>query len=170
MRTFRARDRGEWRAWLAEHWQTDDEIWLVFPTKAACEESVTYNDAVEEALCFGWIDSTNRTLDDTHQARRFTPRRAGSPYSQPNIERLRWLDERDMLMPEVRESVRDLLDDPFVFPDDILDELRRDDATWANYQEFSDAYKRIRVAYVDAARSRPEEFRRRLDNLVAKTR
>lgn len=170
MRTFATDDRGEWRVWLSEHWKTDDEVWFVFPTKAACEPSISYNDAVEEALCFGWIDSTNRTLDATHKIRRFTPRRAGSPYSQPNIERLRWLDERNMLMPEVKEAVQELIDIPFVFPDDILDEIRADGEAWTNYQTFSEPYKRIRVAYIDAARKRPEEFRRRLDNFVAKTR
>lgn len=169
MKAFRATDRDEWRDWLAGHWKTDDEIWLVFPTKAACEESVSYNDAVEEALCFGWIDGTNRTLDATHKIRRFTPRRAESPYSQPNIERLRWLDEHNMLMPEVKEAIQELIDVPFVFPDDILDEIRADGEAWMNYQTFSEPYKRIRIAYIDAARSRPEEFRRRLDNFIRKT-
>ena len=53
MRTFRTDDRNAWRAWLSEHHLTDDEIWFVFPTKAADEASVTYNDAVAEVLCFG---------------------------------------------------------------------------------------------------------------------
>lgn len=171
MRTVRATDRGEWRAWLAANHGEADEVWLVLPTRAAGEASVTYNDAVEEALCFGWIDSTNRTLDDTHQARRFTPRKAGSPYSQPNIERLRWLDARGMLMPEVRESVAALIEQQFEFPQDILDAIRADgERTWRNFESFGEPYRRIRVAYVDAARGRPEEFGRRLANLVAKTR
>ena len=171
MRTVRATDRGEWRVWLAANHGEADEVWLVLPTRAAGEASVTYNDAVEEALCFGWIDGTNRTLDATHQARRFTPRRAGSPYSQPNIERLRWLDARGMLMPEVRESVASLIEQQFEFPQDILDAIREDgERTWRNFESFGEPYRRIRVAYVDAARGRPEEFGRRLANLVAKTR
>ena len=87
-------DRAQWRAWLAEHFETEDEVWFVFPSASSGEAGVSYNDAVEEALCFGWIDSTAGTLDEAHQLRRFTPRKPGSPYSQPNVERLVWLDAR----------------------------------------------------------------------------
>ncbi|MBO4468440.1 MAG: hypothetical protein J5766_03980, partial [Clostridia bacterium] len=82
------RDRGEWRAWLEKHFESCSEIWFVFPTKESGEAGVSYNDAVEEALCFGWIDGRAGTLDETHHIRRFTPRRKGSSYSRPNIERL----------------------------------------------------------------------------------
>ena len=73
--------------------------------KESGEKSLSYNDAVEEALCFGWIDSTAKFLDEQHSARRFTPRNPGSPYSRPNIERLIWLDARGMLSESVRECV-----------------------------------------------------------------
>ena len=66
METFYTSDRNEWRDWLAEHFETAGEIWLVFPLQAAGEPAISYNDAVEEALCFGWIDSVNRHLDDLH--------------------------------------------------------------------------------------------------------
>ena len=59
---------------------------------------------------------------------------------------------------------------PFVFPKDILDELRKDESVWENYQKFSEPYKRIRVAYVDAARKRPDEFQKRLKSFIDKTR
>ena len=170
METFRTSDRNEWRAYLEARFETADEVWFVFPTKASGEPSLSYNDAVEEALCFGWIDSTNRRLDELHNARRFTPRKAGSPYSQPNIERLKWLDEHGLIHPTVRESVLPIIQAPFVFPTDIVDALRQDEVAWANYQRFSEPYKRIRVAYIDAARKRPAEFRKRLDNFVEKTR
>ena len=170
METFATHDRAEWRAWLAAHSETAEEIWFLFPTKDAGEESLSYNDAVEEALCFGWIDSTNRKLDELHCIRRFTPRKPGSPYSQPNIERLIWLDERGMLHPTVRAEVLPVIRKPFVFPEDILAALRQDETVWANYQQFSEPYKRIRVAYIDAARRRPEEFQKRLDSFLDKTR
>ena len=167
---FYCSEREEWRAWLSEHFDTCDEIWFVFPTKDSGEESLSYNDAVEEALCFGWIDGRAGTLDDKHHIRRFTPRRKGSGYSQPNIERLIWLDERRMIHPKVRESVEEIINTPFVFPDDIIDAIRQDDVAWENYEKFAEPYKRIRVAYIDAARKRPEEFRKRLDNFISKTR
>ena len=170
MEVFAASERAAWRQYLAGHFETSSEIWFVFPTKEAEEESLSYNDAVEEALCFGWIDSTNRRLDELHCIRRFTPRTKGSPYSQPNIERLIWLDRQGLIHPKVRESVLPVIQAPFVFPEDILDALRRDETVWENYQHFSDPYKRIRIAYIDAARKRPDEFQKRLNSFIEKTR
>ena len=168
--TFYTSDRQIWRKWLAENFEKEKDIWFVFPMKESEEESLSYNDAVEEALCFGWIDSTAGRLDATHGIRHFTPRKNGSPYSRPNIERLIWLDEQGMIHPKIRESVIDLINTPYEFPEDILEEIRSDETAWANYVKFSEPYKRIRVAYIDAARKRPEEFRKRLNNFIAKTR
>jgi len=170
LETFYTSERSVWRRYLAEHFETQKEIWFVFPVKDSGEESLSYNDAVEEALCFGWIDSTNRRLDDLHQARRFSPRRKGSPYSRPNIERLIWLDARGMIHPSVRDSILPVIQEEFVFPEDILDALRQDGTVWENYQQFTKPYKRIRIAYADAARKRPEEFSKRLNSFIEKTR
>lgn len=170
METFFASDRGQWRKWLSENFESREEIWFVFPTKDSGEAGVSYNDAVEEALCFGWIDGRAGTLDETHQLRRFTPRRKGSSYSRPNIERLIWLEEQGMIHPKVREEVLPFIHEPYLFPEDIMAEIMRDPTTAENFSRFSPSYKRIRVAYVDAARKRPAEFRRRLDSFLRKTR
>ena len=170
METFFASDRGQWRKWLSENFESREEIWFVFPTKDSGEAGVSYNDAVEEALCFGWIDGRAGTLDETHQLRRFTPRRKGSSYSRPNIERLIWLEEQGMIHPKVREEVLPFIHEPYLFPEDIMAEIMRDPTTAENFSRFSPSYKRIRVAYVDAARKRPAEFRRRLDSFLHKTR
>ncbi|MBP5230563.1 MAG: YdeI/OmpD-associated family protein [Clostridia bacterium] len=167
---FRCKDRNEWRDWLSAHFETEKEILLVFPTLAAKEPGVTYNDAVEEALCFGWIDGKAGTLDGTHQTRRFTPRRKGSSYSQPNIERLKRMEERGRIHPKIRSLVLPVIQAPFVFPEDILEALRKDPEVWRNYQAFPEPYKRIRVAYIDAARKRPAEFEKRLAHFLSKTR
>lgn len=167
---FYTDSRETWREYLSEIFETEHEVWFIFPTKDSGEASVSYNDAVEEALCFGWIDSTNRRLDATHQARRFTPRRPGSPYSRPNIERLLWLEAQGLLHPKIQPQVHELIHQPFVFPADILDAIRLDAVAWEHYQQFSDSYRRIRIAYIDAARKRPDEFRKRLDSFIAKTR
>ena len=164
------RDRSEWRSWLSENYLTSEDIWFVFPNKDSGEIGVTYNDAVEEALCFGWIDSTSRRLDDMHQIRHFTPRRKGSTYSRPNIERLAQMDKEGKIHPDIRPSVLPLIESEYIFPDDILAEIRKDPEAWKNYQDFSEPYRRIRVAYIDAARNRPDEFRKRLDNFIAMTR
>ena len=170
MDTFCTSERAAWRKYLADHFETAPEIWFIFPDKKSGEESLSYNDAVEEALCFGWIDSTNRRLDEKHCIRRFSPRKKGSTYSQPNIERLIWLDSRGLIHPKIRESILPVIEKPFVFPPDILETLRQDETVWENYRHFSEPYKRIRIAYIEAARKRPDEFQKRLNSFIEKTR
>ncbi len=162
--------REEWRCWLFDNFKTSEEIWFLFPLKHTGKKSVTYNDAVEEALCFGWIDSTIKSFDKEHKAQRFTPRRPKSTYSQANKERLKWLLENKMVHPALENEMQKVLAEPFIFPNDIVDRLKKDKAVWKNYQQFSDSYKRIRIAYIEAARIRTEEFEKRLSNFIAKTR
>ena len=166
---FYTSSREEWRTWLLKNYRTQKEVWFVFPMKESGEESLSYNDAVEEALCFGWIDSTIKHIDRTHRAQHFTPRKKGSAYSRPNIERLIWLEKNNLLMDEIRAEVLPLIRSPYVFPDDIITSIKSDLRAWENFQTLSDGYKRIRVAYIDAARKRPEEFKKRLENFIAKT-
>ena len=170
MKTFYTADRQEWRRWLQEHFETETEIWFIFPMKAANEKSLSYNDAVEEALCFGWIDSTIRNIDAEHRAQHFTPRKKGSGYSRPNIERLIRLEQQGMIHPKVRAEILPVIQMPYEFPADILGALQEEETVWKNYVEFPEPYKRIRIAYIDAARKRPAEFEKRLRNFIAKTR
>lgn len=170
MNTFYTSHREEWRAWLSANFDKGKEVWFVFPMKAAGEEALSYNDAVEEALCFGWIDGVIKHIDPTHRAQRFTPRRPGSPYSRPNIERLIWLEEQKLIHPSIRERVLSIIKAPYLFPEDIIAAIKRDEKAWEHYNSFAPSYKRIRVAYIDAARKRPEEFQKRLDSFIKKTR
>ena len=162
--------REDWREWLLNHFENEKEVWFTFPTIDANEIGVTYNDAVEEALCFNWIDGIAKRLDETHQLRRFTPRRKNSPYSRLNIERLIHLDSLDMIHPKFKKEIKKIISVPFVFPKDIIAEIKKDKVVWDNYQSFSNSYKRIRVAYIDSARNRPEEFKKRLLNFIKKTK
>ena len=166
---FYTSKREEWRKWLSKNYRTAKEVWFVFPMKETGEESLSYNDAVEEALCFGWIDSTIKHIDKTHRAQHFTPRKKGSAYSRPNIERLIWLEKNNLLMEEIRLEVLELIRARYVFPDDIISSIKTDLRVWENFNSLSDGYKRIRIAYIDAARKRPEEFKKRLENFIAKT-
>ena len=75
-----------------------------------------------------------------------------------------------MIHPKFEDKIRNVLSDPFIFPNDILDRLKEDKIIWKNYQRFSETYKRIRIAYIEAARKRPEEFEKRLNNFVNKTK
>ncbi len=164
-----AADRAAWREWLQANYTTADEIWLVYPRKHSGKPRIPYNDAVEEALCFGWIDSITKSIDEDNYSQRFTPRKPRSHYSQTNIERLRRLVPQGKVMPEVQAALGNILDKPFVCPPDIEAALRTDEQAWANFNGFSDAYQRIRIAYIDSARKRPEEFEKRLKNLISKT-
>jgi len=162
--------RSEWRAWLRRNYKTAGEVWLVFPKKRTGRPRLAYNDAVEEALAFDWIDSTAKKVDGDRFAQRFTPRRPKSPYSEANLARLRAMAAQGRIIPEVLDRVRPLLaKKPLVIPPDILVALKADPQTWKNFRAFSDSYKRIRLGYIVGARDRPEEFAKRLRNFLRMT-
>ena len=160
----------EWREWLEAHYKTKKEIWLIYYKKDTGKPRIEYNDAVEQALCFGWIDSTVRSLDEERTVQRFSPRQPKSGYSQANIERLRHLVAQGKVVDEVVEPLGDLLEQEFVFPADILEAIKTDEQAWKNYQDFSESYKRIRVAFIEGARKRPAEFQKRLNYFIKMTR
>lgn len=163
--------RSEWRAWLRRNHKTAKEIWLVYHKKHTGVPRLSYNDAVEEALAFGWIDSTARKVDEDRYAQRFTPRRPRSAYSEGNLARLRTMAAKGKVIPEVLDRVRPLLaEKPVVIAPDIQAALKADAATWRNFRAFSDSYKRIRVGYIEGARDRPPEFAKRLRHFLRKTK
>jgi len=170
LKTIYLTNRKDWRAWLEKNFNKEKEIWLVYPKKTSGKSRILYNDAVEEALCFGWIDSRVKTLDDNSSAQRFSPRDPKSTFSQANKERLKWLLEKNMIHPSLLDAIRETLKEKFIFPPDILTAIQNDRAAWKNYQNFSPSYQRIRIAYVDGARKRPVEFEKRLANFIRKTR
>jgi uncharacterized protein YdeI (YjbR/CyaY-like superfamily) len=161
--------RRAWRAWLKAHARSATEIWLVFWKKHTGKASLSYNDAVEEALCFGWIDSTVRRIDDARYAQRFSPRKPHTPYSAANKERLRYLIGRNLVLPEVLATLDFLDEEPFVLPPDILAALKAEPAAWKNFRAFPPAYVRIRVGFVEGARTRPAEFEKRLRHFIRMT-
>ena len=81
-------NRKDWREWLSENHDKEKEIWLINYRKDSCKLSIPYNDAVEEALCFGWIDSLEKGIDSERFAQRFTPRKPKSQWSKSNMERV----------------------------------------------------------------------------------
>ncbi|MEQ8337130.1 MAG: YdeI/OmpD-associated family protein [Cyclobacteriaceae bacterium] len=164
------KERSDWRVWLAGNFESQEEVWLIYPRKSTGKTRISYNDAVEEALCFGWIDSIVKTYDEDHTMQRFSPRKPKSSYSQANKERLRWLLSHNLIHASLRDQVIEVLSEAFQYPSDILREIEKDQIAWKYFQSMSDAYKRIRIAYIDSARNRPEEFMKRLKNFVDKTR
>jgi len=83
------KDREAWRVWLAKRHAREQVVWLIYYKRYTGKPSIPYEDAVEEALCFGWIDSLIRRIDDLRYARMFTPRRPGSVWSALNLSRAR---------------------------------------------------------------------------------
>ncbi len=161
--------RDKWHDWLKKNRDIEREIWLVYYNKKSGKTRIAYNDAVEVALCFGWIDSTVKKIDEFSLAQRFTPRNPKSGYSQANIERLRRLAAEGRVIPAVRKEVEAVLAKKFVFPPDIMAKIKANKIAWDNFRKFSPAYQRIRVGYVESARSHPAEFEKRLANLIKKS-
>ena len=168
-KTFYPPDRAAWRNWLQAHYRLEDEIWLVYYRKETGRHSISYSDAVEEALCFGWIDGLRKTLDEDRYTQRFTPRRPGSKFSQTNLERLSRLIAAGLVMTDVMDDLGEIRPENFEFPADIVAALKANPDAWAHFQTFSPPYQRIRIAYIEHARQRPEIFPKRLNHFLKMT-
>lgn len=165
----------EWREWLLEHHAAEKEIWLIYPKKHSKRPRIPYADAVEEALCFGWIDSIVKGIDEECYAQRFSPRKKNSPWSQPNIERMRRLIAEGRMTPAGLAALKNpetlMEKQELEIAPDVLEALKKDKSVWKNFQAFADNYKRVRIAYIEAGRKHgPEQFQKRLDNFINKTR
>ncbi len=179
--------RAEWRRWLRQHHRSAHEIWLVYYRKGSGQERIAYNDAVEEALCFGWIDSIVRSIDETRFAQRFSPRKPKTPYSPANQERMRRLIAEGKVSKRVLEAIRLQTSEPglqlksdvfglgsesaprLVVARDILAAIKADKQAWAHYRKLPPGYKRIRIGFIEGARKRPAEFQKRLAYFIKMT-
>ncbi len=171
METVFASDRAEWRRWLAKNFARCQEIWLVFYKKtSATKPGVSYGHAVEEALCFGWIDGMKRKLDDESYAFRFTPRKPDSQWSKSNLQRVERLIAAGKMLPAGLKayhasSARETPPLPAKLPGELEELFRKRRAAWANYQNFPPGYRRITAGWVASAKK--EETRlKRLEKLM----
>lgn len=175
--TYYAKNRKEWRAWLREHHDAKTEIWLVYYNKASGKPRIPYNDAVEEALCYGWIDSTLKKIDRDRFTQRFTPRKPKAVWSAMNLERARRLMELGRMtkaglakLPEKFDSgAKGARNERVAIPHDIIRALKQRSGAWKNFLKFPGSYKRIRIGWITAARKRPEILRQRLRYFVKMT-
>jgi uncharacterized protein YdeI (YjbR/CyaY-like superfamily) len=166
--TFVARTRSEWRSWLAANHAKQTEIWLV-ADKRPDHATIPYLDSVEEALCFGWIDSTAKRISQYETAQRFTPRRPrGSNWTELNKERCRRLIRLGLMTDAGRCKLPDL-SVPFVVADDIRAAIHTNAEAKRHFAAFPDLYVRIRIAYIEESRKKPNEFSKRLNNFIRKT-
>ncbi len=171
---FYAKNRVEWRKWLKDNFKTATEIWLVYYNKQSGKPRIPYNDAVEEALCFGWIDSTLKKIDDERFAQRFTPRKKGSQLSPMNAERIRRLIKQKKMTKVGLTAVNHVFNnlsenDKYKIAPDILKALKRNSKTWNYFKKFPLSYKRIRIGWIEGARKRPEAFNQRLKYFLKMT-
>jgi uncharacterized protein YdeI (YjbR/CyaY-like superfamily) len=166
----------EFRAWLTEHHDTAGEVWAGFFKKGAAKTSISYAEAVEEALCFGWIDGITRRVDDEVYTTRFTPRRKRSNWSAANIAKVAGLEAAGRMHPaglrafEQRDRSKDARysyeNSPRELPAEAEAQLRADPAAWAHWQSSTPSYRRTATYWVMSAK-REETRARRLATLVA---
>ena len=171
--------RNEWRKWLEENFETAKEIWLVYHNKKSGKPRIPYDEAVEEALCFGWIDSIVKKINEESTVQRYSPRRKNSQLSELNKVRIKRMIEQGKMTPAGLKSINHhvVLKDgrlvehkPFIMPGDILEMLRSDPVIWENFNNFPESYRQVRIAYIDHARPHSEEYNRRLNNFLKMTR
>lgn len=168
--TLYIHEREKWRAWLKKNHNKKSEIWLIYYKKGSGKPRIDYNDAVEEALCFGWIDSIVKGIDDNKYTQRFSPRRKGSSWSETNKERIRKLIKNGKMTKMGLARFDEDLDEEFKVPKDILNKLQEDVDVWKNFQSFSKRYKRVRIGWIDSARPRSKEFKKRLNYFLKMTK
>jgi len=167
--------RKDWRSWLAKNHNKEKEIWLVYYRKSSGKKRIPYNDAVEEALCYGWIDSTVKKIDEERFAQRFTPRRPNSPLSVMNKERIIRLIKSKRMTKAGLDSVKHAFDPKIInekikIPTDVLVTLRKNKKAWENFQNYPNSYKRIRLGYLEMQRKHSKDmFEKALNYFIKMT-
>ncbi|MEE8371163.1 MAG: YdeI/OmpD-associated family protein [Sphingomonadales bacterium] len=170
-------DSAEWRGWLAGHHADRNLIWLVFKKKDSGEPTIAYEAAVEEALCYGWIDSIIKKLDDVSYARKFTPRKPGSKWSPSNKARIKRLIAAGRMMPagqlrvdEAKASGKwDEGTDPGIppgIPRELSEALAGNPLARKNFEALAPSYQRQYIGWVAAAK-RPETRQARAAESIA---
>ena len=169
-KTLYVTNRKDWRSWLQKNHCNEKEIWLIYYRKSSGKSRLPYNDAVEEALCYGWIDGIVKGIDKEKFAQRFTPRRIGSPISEMNKERVRRLIKNKLMTPIGLKSISFDRKEKFTIANDILEALKSNELAWKNFQKFSMGYKRVRIGYIEHVRNYDKKmFQNRLNNFIKKT-
>ena len=165
------RSRRAWRDWLLDHHADAAEVWLVFYKRHTGKPTLSYNDAVEEALCFGWIDGIKKSVDDERYMHRFTPRRPGSNWSATNRRRVARMIESGLMMPAGEQAVREAKasgqweqsarpEVDLAMPPELGKRLSEDAGAAEFFESLAPSYRRQFIAWVATAR-RPDTRQRR---------
>jgi uncharacterized protein YdeI (YjbR/CyaY-like superfamily) len=177
MASLTPRSREHWRCWLAERHDKEKEVWLVFLKKHTPKPNLSYNDAVEEALCFGWIDGVKRSIDADRYMHRFSPRKCDSQWSASNIERVQRMSAAGMMAPageravvQARKNGRweqsDKAAGRFSMPAELEDQLRLNPQAAAFFASLAPSYQQQYMAWIATAK-REDTRRRRLSEAMA---
>jgi uncharacterized protein YdeI (YjbR/CyaY-like superfamily) len=166
----------EFYGWLEEHHETEAEVYVGYWKKATGKPSLTWSEAVDQALCFGWIDGRLNRIDDERHMQRFTPRRLGSNWSKINIAKVGRLTEAGLMRPaglkafEARSEDRSGVysfeqREQAKLPPEYEERLRTDEAAWAHWQASPPSYRKTATFWVVSAK-KEETRERRMAQLI----
>lgn len=170
-KTLYVTSRDEWRAWLEKNHEAEKEVWLIYYKKHTNQPRIPYDDAVEEALCFGWIDSIVQKIDDERYAQKFTPRKSSSKWSESNKRRIRKLLKEGKLtqagLAKISEGVLKTEEGSksarktkeLVIPSYLSEALRANKKAWENFNNLPPSYRRQYVGWIATAKK--EETRKK---------
>lgn len=173
--TFCPASRQEWRQWLQEHHERAASVWLVYYKKKANRPSLSWSEAVDEALCFGWIDSTARPIDEEKFMQFFTKRKAGSAWSKINKDKVKRLTAAGLMMPAGRKCIAlarkngswSILDEVEAgrIPKDLEDAFTSKRGSKAYFTALSKSVQKIYLSKLVLAK-RPETRLKRIQEIV----
>ena len=161
-------NRKDWRAWLEENYNKKKEIWLIYYKKHTKKKTIPYDDAVEEALCFGWIDSTVKRIDDEKHVQRYSPRNLKSVWSENNVSRVKKMIKEGKMKKVGLEKykygmknnlIAPLTDKKITTPEDFQKELKTNNKAFENFSLLAPSYKIMYIYWVISAKK--EETRKR---------
>ena len=166
-----AKNRKELRLWLMENHDKEKECWVVVKRgRPQNDDTFWYVDAVEEALCFGWIDSTTKRLENGVTAQKLAPRKKNSLWSELNKERCRRMEKSGLMTDGGRAVLPDMSPAGFRIDDDILTALQADKTVWKNFSNFPPLYRRVRIDTIQIKKKQPELFYSRLKKFIENTK
>jgi uncharacterized protein YdeI (YjbR/CyaY-like superfamily) len=170
LKTIDVSKQSDWHSWLDMNHDREAGVWLVFHRKGSGESSISYDEAIDEALAYGWIDSVVRKIDERRFARKFTPRRPRSTWSKLNINRVRKLtQERRMtrwglVAFEKRTSEISLLEkfniEGVRIPQDFEDSLRKNQKAWKNFERFTPSYRKRYLIWISGTKTHETRAKR----------
>ena len=166
---LKAKNRDELREWLIKNYNTEKECWVEVKRGRPIENGTFwYIDVVEEAMCFGWIDSTTKKLDNGITVQKLAPRSKNSIWSELNKERCKRMEKLGRMTEEGRKLIPK---EEFKIDDDILKELKKDSEVWENFQKFPELYQRVRIDTIQIKKkNKPELYKSRLQKLIENTK